>query len=196
MLANVTNLIVSPRNTSPIIELRQDSVLGNYLLTETDQELTWNRVMKTLMVTKNLDFDKVKKNKSSTFELMSHLIPNINLSMSGVKVENGNYTTGKVTSKILNNSNGFIGIIYDQYGGDITRDFIDNVQKVVLSWLYKKGFTVGIKDCILDSSTIFSIESEDIFWEYVLIKIVTSISFSLPILILPSIYSICPYRNI
>jgi DNA-directed RNA polymerase beta' subunit len=160
MLANVTNLIVSPRNTSPIIELRQDSVLGNYLLTETDQELTWNRVMKTLMVTKNLDFDKVKKNKSSTFELMSHLIPNINLSMSGVKVENGNYTTGKVTSKILNNSNGFIGIIYDQYGGDITRDFIDNVQKVVLSWLYKKGFTVGIKDCILENKILTEIKEK------------------------------------
>jgi DNA-directed RNA polymerase II subunit RPB1 len=160
MLANVTSLIVSPRNTSPIIELRQDSVLGNYLFTETDQDLTWNRVMKTLMVTKNLDFDKVKKVASSTFELMSYLIPNINLSMGGVKVENGNYTAGKVTSKILNNSNGFIGIIYDQYGGDITRDFIDNVQKVVLSWLYKKGFTVGIKDCVLENKILSEIKEK------------------------------------
>jgi DNA-directed RNA polymerase beta' subunit len=160
MLANVTSLIVSPRNTSPIIELRQDSVLGNYLFTETDQELTWNRVMKTLMVTKNLDFDKVKKVASSTFELMSHLIPDINLSMGGIKVENGKYTAGKVTSKILNNSNGFIGIIYDQYGGDITRDFIDNVQKVVLSWLYKKGFTVGIKDCVLENKILSEIKEK------------------------------------
>jgi DNA-directed RNA polymerase II subunit RPB1 len=160
MLANVTSLIVSPRNTEPIIELRQDSVLGSYLFTETDQELTWNRIMKTLMVTKNLNFDDVKKMESSTFELMSHLIPDINLSMGGVKVENGKYISGKVTSKILNNSNGFIGILYDQYSSDITRDFIDNVQKVVLSFLYKKGFTVGIKDCVLENKILSEIKDK------------------------------------
>jgi DNA-directed RNA polymerase beta' subunit len=160
MLANVTSLIVSPRNTEPIIELRQDSVLGSYLFTETDQHLSWNREMDTLMVTKNIDFGKIAKKESSTFNLMSHMIPDINLSMGGVKVENGKYTSGKVTSKILNNSNGFIGIIYDQYDGDITRDFIDNVQKVVLSWLYKKGFTVGIKDCIMTDKILTEIKDK------------------------------------
>jgi DNA-directed RNA polymerase beta' subunit len=160
MLANVTSLIISPRNTEPIIELRQDSVLGNYLLTETDQPLSWNRIMETLMVTKNLDFGKISKSESGTFDMMSYLIPDINLSMGGVKVENGDYKSGKVTSKALNNANGFIGIIYDQYGGDITRDFIDNVQKVVLSWLYKKGFTVGIRDCILENKILSEIKDK------------------------------------
>jgi DNA-directed RNA polymerase beta' subunit len=160
MLANVTSLIISPRNTEPIIELRQDSVLGSYLFTESDQKLTWNREMETLMVTKNLDFGKINKKESSTYNFMSHLIPNINLKFGGVTVENGEYKSGEIKSNTLNDSNGFIGILYDQYGSDITRDFIDNMQKVVLSWLYKKGFTVGIGDCIMPDKILTIIKDK------------------------------------
>ena len=160
MLANVTSLIISPRNTEPIIELRQDGVLGSYLFTESNQDLTWNRVMKTLMITQNIDVENVPKKESSTFNLMSKLLPTINLSMGGVKVENGEYIAGKLTSKILNDSNGFLGTIYDQYGGEKTRDFIDNMQRVVLSWLHKKGFSIGIEDCVMPDKILNEIKEK------------------------------------
>jgi DNA-directed RNA polymerase beta' subunit len=160
MLANVTNLIISPRNTEPIIELRQDGVLGSYLFTESDQKLTWNRVMKTLMNTLNIDMTNVEKSPSSTYELMSYLIPNINLTTGKINVENGEYKSGKVNQGILNNANGFLGTIYDQYGGEKTRDFIDNLQKVILSWLHKKGFSVGLKDCIVDNKILSDIKDK------------------------------------
>jgi DNA-directed RNA polymerase beta' subunit len=160
MLANVTNLIISPRNTEPIIELRQDGVLGSYLFTESDQKLTWNRVMKTLMNTLNIDITNVEKSPSSTYELMSYLIPNINLTTGKINVENGEYKSGKVNQGILNNANGFLGTIYDQYGGEKTRDFIDNLQKVILSWLHKKGFSVGLKDCIVDNKILSNIKDK------------------------------------
>jgi DNA-directed RNA polymerase II subunit RPB1 len=160
MLANVTNLIISPRNTEPIIELRQDGVLGSYLFTETNQELSWNRIMKTLMNTLNIDITNVPKNISSTYELMSYLIPNINLTTGKINVENGEYKSGKVNQGILNNANGFLGTIYDQYGGEKTRDFIDNLQKVILSWLHKKGFSVGLKDCLVDNKILSDIKDK------------------------------------
>jgi DNA-directed RNA polymerase II subunit RPB1 len=160
MLANVTNLIISPRNTEPIIELRQDGVLGSYLFTETNQELSWNRIMKTLMNTLNIDITNVPKNISSTYELMSYLIPNINLTTGKINVENGEYKSGKVNQGILNNANGFLGTIYDQYGGEKTRDFIDNLQKVILSWLHKKGFSVGLKDCLVDNKILTDIKDK------------------------------------
>lgn len=160
MLANVTNLIISPRNTEPIIELRQDGVLGSYLFTESDQKLTWNRVMKTLMNTLNIDMTNVEKSPSSTYELMSYLIPNINLTTGKINVENGQYKSGKVNQGILNNANGFLGTIYDQYGGEKTRDFIDNLQKVILSWLHKKGFSVGLKDCIVENKILNDIKDK------------------------------------
>jgi len=158
MLANVTSLIISPRNTEPIIRLVQDGVLGTYLFTEKDQPLTWNRIMKTLMNTKNLDIANMnipKKDKYSTFDLMSYILPNINLQTSKIKVENGKFISGKVGDNLLNDANGFSGTIYDQYGGDKTRDFIDNLQKVILSWLQLKGFTIGIKDCIIDDEVLY-----------------------------------------
>jgi DNA-directed RNA polymerase beta' subunit len=160
MLANVTNLIISPRNTEPIIELRQDGVLGCYLFTESSQPLSWNRVMKTLMVTENVKSLNVSKKESSTFNLMSYLIPDINMTLGKVNVQNGEYKTGKLTANVLNSSNGFLGTIFDQYGGDKTRDFIDNVQKVILSWLHLKGFTVGIKDCIVDDTIMNQIKEK------------------------------------
>ena len=154
MLANVTNLIISPRNTEPIVELRQDSVLGSYLITETNQPMTWNRIMKTLMVTENVKSMNVPKKDSNTFNMMSYLIPDINLNFAKVQVQNGEYKAGKLTSDALNKSSGFLGTIVDQYGGEVTRDFIDNVQKVILSWFHTKGFTIGIKDCIIDSTIL------------------------------------------
>jgi DNA-directed RNA polymerase beta' subunit len=160
MLANVTNLIISPRNTEPIIELRQDGVLGCYLFTESSQSLSWNRVMKTLMVTENVKSLNVAKKESSTFNLMSYLIPDINMTLGKVNVQNGEYKTGKLTANVLNGSNGFLGTIFDQYRGEKTRDFIDNVQKVILSWLHLKGFTVGIKDCIVDDGIINQIKEK------------------------------------
>ena len=159
MLANVTSLIISPRNTEPIIQLVQDGVLGSYLFTETNQPLTWNRVMRTLMNTENIDITKVPKKEMNTYELMSYLIPDINLS-SQVKVEHGKFISGKVGVKTLNDANGFIGTIYDQYGGEITRDFIDNLQKVILSWLQLKGFTIGLKDCIIEDSVLSKIREK------------------------------------
>ena len=159
MLANVTSLIISPRNTEPIIQLVQDGVLGSYLFTETNQPLTWNRVMRTLMNTENIDITKVPKKEMDTYELMSYLIPDINLSTK-VKVEHGKFISGKVGVKTLNDANGFIGTIYDQYGGEITRDFIDNLQKVILSWLQLKGFTVGLKDCIIDDSILSKVREK------------------------------------
>jgi DNA-directed RNA polymerase beta' subunit len=160
MLANVTNLIISPRNTEPIIELRQDGVLGSYLITETNQPLTWNRVMKTLMVTDNLKSIDVPKKDSNTFNLMSYLIPNINLNYGKVQVQNGEYKAGKLTSDALNKSSGFLGTIVDQYGGEVTKDFIDNVQKVILSWFHMKGFTIGIKDCIIDKEILTQVKDK------------------------------------
>ena len=154
MLANVTSLIISPRNTEPIIELRQDGVLGSYLFTESNQPLTWNRIMKTLMVTENVKTMDVPKKDSNTFNLMSYLIPDINLTFGKIQVQNGEYKAGRLTSDALNKSSGFLGTIVDQYGGEKTKDFIDNVQKVMLSWFHMKGFTIGIKDCIIDSAIL------------------------------------------
>ncbi len=159
MLANVTSLIISPRNTEPIIELRQDGVLGSYLFTEKEQELTFNRIMKTLMVTQNINIEDIPKKISSTYELMSYLLPKINIS-SKVKVENGKFLSGKAGADILNDVNGFLGTIYDQYGGEVTKDFIDNLQKVILSWLQKKGFSVGIKDCIMTDEILGQIREK------------------------------------
>jgi len=160
MLANVTNCIISPRNTEPIIELRQDGVLGSYLFTETNQKITWNRVMKTLMNTQNIDITNVPKKESSTYELMSYLIPKINLNMSKIIVNNGQYISGNINQGALNAANGFSGTIYDQYGGEKTRDFIDNLQKVILSWLHLKGFTIGIKDCVTKPEVLNTIRDK------------------------------------
>jgi len=160
MLANVTNNIISPKNTEPIIQLVQDGVLGSYIFTENNQPLTWNRVMKTLMNTQHIDNTNVPKKESNTYELLSYLIPKINLSSGKVNVTNGKFISGKVDHVSLSAANGFSNTIYDQYGGEKTRDFIDNLQKVILSWLHMKGFTIGIKDCIVKPEIIKEIKDK------------------------------------
>jgi DNA-directed RNA polymerase II subunit RPB1 len=57
---------------------------------------------------------------------------------------------GAFDKSILGKShNGLIQILNKEYGKDIAVQFIDNIQFVCNAWLTNHGFTVGLKDCLV-----------------------------------------------
>ena len=56
------------------------------------------------------------------------------------------------------NSRGIVHIIYNDYGQDKTKEFLDNVQYIITNYLLITGFSCGISDLIADDETMKKME--------------------------------------
>lgn len=96
------------------------------------------------------DFKLFKKNKEYTgHELFSLIIPSkININRGGVEIQNGILKKGQLSKEFLGSKkkNALHQLIWDEYGVEETKDFMDNVNRLVNNFNLYNGFTVGIKD--------------------------------------------------
>lgn len=71
-----------------------------------------------------------------------------------VVIENGVIKQGRIDTKVYQDrSKGLIHSIYNDYGPEEARVFLDNTQQLVCNWLVSSGFSVGISDLIIDQET-------------------------------------------
>ena len=148
-IADVSKQIITPRYSSPIIQLKQDTVLGTYQMTEKKVPVDWHDAMNILMNCTNIDLTKIIKENIDTHKLFSSIIPPLINVIDGEKLEiiNGNLIKGVVSGSTLNNK--IINYSWDRYGPKLTKDFIDNSQKLVINYLLQDGFTVGLGDAMI-----------------------------------------------
>ena len=146
-IADVKKQIISPRYADPIIKLKQDTVIGSYKMTEIKRNINWRDAMNIIMYTYNTDVYNVTKTDIDSHELYSLIIPKaINYKDKKIEIVNGKIKRGIVDGTIINKK--IITFTWDKYGDKITKDFIDNSQRLVTCWLMMFGFTVGLKDAI------------------------------------------------
>lgn len=146
-IADVKKQIISPRYSDPIIKLKQDTVLGSYKMTETKQIINWRDAMNLIMYSYNTNVYDIKKTDIDTHELYSLIIPKmINYKDKKIDIVNGKIISGILDGSIINKK--IITFAWDKYGDEVTKDFIDNTQRLVTNWLMIHGFTVGLKDAI------------------------------------------------
>lgn len=68
-----------------------------------------------------------------------------------VYIKRGELLSGILDKNTLGTSGGsLIHIIFNDYGPDRVRDFLDQVQRICNYWILHTGFSVGISDCLLD----------------------------------------------
>lgn len=149
-IADVKRQIITPALSMPIIGIVQDCLLGSYNLTAPTMRIDWRDAMNIISYTSLDDFSSFKKNKEYTgAELFSMIIPaNISSKNSGLEVVNSVIKSGQVTKSHLGSkkSNSLIHLIWDEYGADETKNFLDNVQRLVNNFNLLNGFTVGVGD--------------------------------------------------
>jgi len=147
LIADINKLIISPKDSQPIIEPVQDSVLGTYKMTSPESTVEWHDFMNIAVHCVGIDLNKLKIEKNQSYtgtELYNIIIPDqINLDTS-IKVTNGDIVKGQVRKKanrqIISNS-------WDRHGPKITADYITDIQRINVNWLLYEGFSVGLKDC-------------------------------------------------
>ena len=148
-IAAVSKQIITARSTRPIMELKQDTVLGSYQMTEKNVNVDWHDAMNIIMNCTNVDKSKFTKINTNTHKLFSAIIPPLINITDGdnFEINNGNLVKGIVSGSMLNGK--IINFTWDRYGPQITKDFIDNSQRLIINFLLQDGFTVGLGDAII-----------------------------------------------
>ena len=123
-IADVKRQIISPRFSRPIIQFKQDTVLGTYTMTNKKKIMKYNDAMNLVMYCNNIDNFQIVKENIDTHKLYSIIIPSmINYSDDKVNINNGKLLNGIIGANILNNK--IVYYSWDIYGPDITKNFFD-----------------------------------------------------------------------
>lgn len=150
LLAGATRHIINPTNSKVTIKPKQDTSMGVYVLTNDKTVVDWKDATNILMATSLGLTTKIPKNKmvSGKYLFSCILPPDLNVSRgNATSIVNGSLIKGQIGSADMAP---IIQKIFFQYGSVKTRNFIDDMQKMMLLFLMKHGFTISIQDVVID----------------------------------------------
>ncbi len=161
-IVNIKKQIITPATSSAIIGVIQDSLIGSYLMTSDKVMIDRNNAMNILANTNYQDLHLFPK--GTTFKgpnIYEYIIPEGINAVKGqdsniTVIENGKIIKGNVGKSLVGSSikNGLTQIIWDECGVDKTKDFLNNVQKIAIAFNAYYGFTVGVKNALIDKKII------------------------------------------
>ena len=172
-IAAVPLQIISPRESVPIVSVVQDTLVGANRFTRSNVLFTKKEAMNLLVHAKRWE-GKLPEPVTTTpqpmwsgQQLLSALLPPVSLQMPNssyseedkknpqspnlIRILNGVIEQGILDKSVF--SKQLIHIIYNDYGPDITVDFLDSLQAMIANFLMNSGFSVGISDLIADQAT-------------------------------------------
>ena len=160
-LAAVPTQIISPASSTPIIQVKEDTLTAAYLMTLPHVKLT-KREFSNLVMTNDHFTGIFPKPQEDGYwrgqDLFSMFLPDISFKKNNksydlepipdntVIIENGIFKQGILDKTIIGNT--LIQMIYDSFGANAVKDFLDNNQRMLNRWLIGHGFTIGVGDCI------------------------------------------------
>lgn len=149
-LASLLRNIISPRTSSPIIQLFQDTMTGAYRITQSDVSVPEPVAMNILARIKK---PIVRKNREWTgAELISAALPMVNFARGGVTIKNGELEEGVL--KKGGSVGPLIHIVYNDFGPQRCGQLINDIQSIVTQFNLYTGFSVGTSDLIADPKTM------------------------------------------
>jgi len=172
MLLSVEKHIRSPRYGSPVIACKHDHITGSYLLTRKETKLSRREVAEIVFNLGIEDFEE--KASYSGKDVFSLILPkDLNIEFKShtcigckqckmdecpndcfVVIKNGVLKKGIIDDNALGEKKGkLIDIIERKYDTETTRRFIDNVSRLALEFITKKGFSISISDNDLTEKT-------------------------------------------
>jgi DNA-directed RNA polymerase II subunit RPB1 len=161
-IAAVERQIITPTSSKTIVGIVQDGLLGAYNLTSPTVRIDWRNAMNIMSYTSLEDFSSIKKGKDYTGSQLYSLIvpPGINLNRGSLKIKNGQILEGRLSKDALGagKKNNLVQLIWDAYGVDETRKFIDNTQRLVNNFNLWNGFSCGLGDADVPKSVYDEID--------------------------------------
>ena len=152
-IAAVERQIITPTSSQTIIGVVQDGLLGAYNLTAPTVRIDWRSAMNIISYTTIEDFSTLKKKKNYTgHELYSLILPKgLSVDRKNLKIKDGKLLEGRLVKDHLGplKKNNLVQLMWDGYGVEATKNFIDNTQRLVNNYNLYSGFTVGLDDALI-----------------------------------------------
>lgn len=172
----VKHQIVSPQSNKPIIGLVIDSVLSGYLMTRRDSFFNKDAACQLIMGIHypqrpySLPMPAIMRPVPlwTGKQLFSLIFPKLRVSRQVndplgfdynkfmddgegyVQVLGGELILGALCKKSLGTSSGgLIHVIYNDFGPDAAVNFISDAQRILVNYMERRGFSVGIGDCLI-----------------------------------------------
>eukprot|EP00960_Hanusia_phi_P034511 751125-Hanusia_phi.AAC.1 len=154
-LAGITSMIISSKNSKPIIEIVQDTLVGSYRLS--NKEEIDDKTVANLQMVNSYFNGVIKRQPTYTgYDVFSMILPPslfVNVFGKGkneVQINNSKFSMGKLDKNVFHSqSYGLIPVIFQDYGQQEARRFMDNTQRLICRWLMTDGFSVGISDLVI-----------------------------------------------
>jgi DNA-directed RNA polymerase beta' subunit/intein/homing endonuclease len=159
-IANVKFQIIGVKDSNPIIGCQQDALSGAFVMTQKEARIKGSDAANILCNTSSKTKYEIDMNKEYTgIEIFTKIIPKgINHTKKNDKgditfqIKNGELLAGLLDKSSLSVSkNSIIHFIWDKYGPNKTREFIDDAQKLILNYLLVRGLTISFKDSFLEA---------------------------------------------
>jgi DNA-directed RNA polymerase subunit A' len=151
ILMEVQTQIMSPKHGFNVIGCIDDSVTGNYLLTQDGTELSKQDAISLLVNIGILDGAKLAKLNGKTVtgkQVFSALLPeNFNFVYEDVEVKNGQLISGQISPKTIGKGNGtLLRDIHRQCSPLEAVDTFGKIFKLGIAYLLTRGFTIRTAD--------------------------------------------------
>ncbi len=181
-LMRVDKLIVSPQSNKPVMGIIQDSLLSSAKMTRRNILIKKAELMNMIMIVDDWDgklpipaIIRTGSNgpveywtgkqvfsliipKTLTIERMKSRKEN-NPEDRGILIQKGEVLSGSVDKAVIGKSQGgLIHILFNDFGPDVTKVFLNQVQKLSNHWIKHHGFTIGVGDAIAGPKAMEKVE--------------------------------------
>lgn len=157
-LMSLGNHIVTPQNSEPITALKQDSLLGVYLITLPGVTLTRDQFCQLSMAVRYprrspSDFlhpDKAGNKRHPGADIIALCLPpDMRLRHGSMRIERGRLVAGKLLKGGVKAMSHYMWKRSPMLACELLSDF----QRVANAYLLLRGVSIGVSDCIVDDST-------------------------------------------
>ena len=163
-LTAVPTQIISPAKSEPIIQVNFDTMVAAYLITHPHIKISKKNMFNLTMTNPQFTGKMPSPDKDGNWrgqDIFSMFLPDISFTKENksydmdpvdhnkVIIENGIFKQGILDKTIIGKT--LIHMIFDSFGPEAVRNFLDNNQRMLNRWLSEHCFTLGMGDCIPSS---------------------------------------------
>lgn len=160
-LTAVPTQIISPAKSEPIIQVNFDTMVAAYLITHPHVKISKKNIFNLTMTNNQFTGKMPSPDKDGNWrgqDIYSMFLPDISFTKENksydmdpvdhnkVIIENGVFKQGILDKTIIGKT--LIHMIFDSFGPEAVRNFLDNNQRMLNRWLSEHCFTLGMGDCI------------------------------------------------
>lgn len=154
IILNASKRFINPSTSRMAMNAKQDTAMGIYTLTKDKTIIDWKFAMNLLMKTNRGLSTQIEKYQDITGKQLFSLLLGSDINIAkrnddggfSMRIKNGKLLDGTLTKSDIS---GIAQKIWKRYGSSETTHFFDNLQRMMLSYLMIRGFTVGIGDMVI-----------------------------------------------